>query len=120
MTDDDPDETRTDEVLRALAAPHRRAILRLVTHEELSAGEIAEAFAVTRTAVSQHLTVLRGAGLLLERRDGTRRYYRARPEGLGVVQQFLDDVWGSSLDVARRLIEAERGLRDDDDVSSAG
>jgi DNA-binding transcriptional ArsR family regulator len=114
------DETATDEVLRALAEPRRRAILRLVAHEELPAGQIAEAFSVTRTAVSQHLTVLRAAGLLAERRDGTRRYYRARPEGLAAVQEFLDDLWASSLDVARRIVEAERGISDDDAAAPTG
>src|SRR5712671_4434153 len=106
-------ERATDEALRALAEPRRRAILRLVAHDELAAGEIAAAFDVTRTAVSQHLTVLRHAGLLIERRDGTRRLYRARPEGLAGLQKFLEDMWGESLDLARRLVEAERGFSDD-------
>ncbi len=100
----------TDQALRALAEPRRRAILRLVAHDELPAGEIAAAFDVTRTAISQHLTVLRHAGLLTERRDGTRRLYRARPEGLAGLQKFLDDMWGQSLDLARRLVKAERGI----------
>jgi len=86
-------EQATDEALRALAEPRRRAILRLVSEEELAAGQIAGAFDVTRTAVSQHLTVLKNAGLLTERRDGTRRLYRARPEGLAGLRQFLDDMW---------------------------
>jgi DNA-binding transcriptional ArsR family regulator len=90
-------EQATDEALRALAEPRRRAILRLVSEEELAAGQIAAAFDVTRTAVSQHLTVLKNAGLLTERRDGTRRLYRARPEGLAGLRQFLDDMWASSL-----------------------
>jgi DNA-binding transcriptional ArsR family regulator len=110
----------TDETLRALAEPRRRAILRLVARDELAAGEIAAAFDVTRTAVSQHLTVLKNAGLLAERRDGTRRLYRARPEGLAGLREFLDEVWGSSLDVARRLVEADRGITDDDRTASAG
>ena len=75
-------EEETDDALRALAEPRRRAILQLVAHSELSAGEIASCFDVTRTAVSQHLTVLKNAGLLTERRLATRRLYRARPEGL--------------------------------------
>ena len=108
------DDDVTDEALRALAEPRRRAILRLVAHDELAAGEIAAAFDVTRTAVSQHLTVLKRAGLLAERRHGTRRLYRARPEGLAGLRQFLDDMWGESLDVARRLAEAERGLHGED------
>ncbi len=110
----------TDETLRALAEPRRRAILRLVTRDELAAGEIAAAFDVTRTAVSQHLTVLKNAGLLAERRDGTRRLYRARPEGLAGLRQFLDEMWGASLDVARRLVEADRGITDDDRIAGAG
>jgi DNA-binding transcriptional ArsR family regulator len=113
-------EAATDEALRALAEPRRRAILRLVAHDELAAGEIAAAFDVTRTAVSQHVTVLKNAGLLAERRDGTRRLYRARPEGLEGLRQFLDDLWASSLDVARRLVEAERGISEGDDAAAAG
>ena len=101
-----------DETMRALAEPRRRAILRLVAHDELAAGEIAAAFDVTRTAVSQHLTVLRNAGLLAERRDGTRRLYRARPEGLAELRDFLDAMWASALDDARRLVEADRAARE--------
>ena len=112
--------TATDEALRALAEPRRRAILRLVARDELAAGEIAAAFEVTRTAVSQHLTVLKNAGLLTERRDGTRRLYRARPEGLAGLRQFLDDMWGESLEVARRLVEAERGIHDSGSSAEAG
>lgn len=103
-----------DEALRALAEPRRRAILQLVAHEELAAGEIASAFEVTRPAVSQHLTVLKQAGLLTERRDGTRRLYRARPEGLVQLRRLLDDMWAGALDTARRLVEAERGVADDE------
>ena len=114
-TGDDP----ADEALRALAEPRRRGILRLVAHDELAAGEIAAAFEVTRPAVSQHLTVLRQAGLLTERRDGTRRLYRARPEGLEELRRFLDDIWAGALDTARRLVEAERGI-DQDDRAAAG
>jgi DNA-binding transcriptional ArsR family regulator len=117
---DDRADAAADEALRALAEPRRRAILRLVAHDELAAGEIAAAFDVTRTAVSQHLTVLKNAGLLAERRDGTRRLYRARPEGLDGLRQFLDDLWASSLDVARRLVEAERGISSGDDAAAAG
>jgi DNA-binding transcriptional ArsR family regulator len=110
----------TDETLRALAEPRRRAILRLVARDELAAGEIAAAFEVTRTAVSQHLTVLKNAGLLAERREGTRRLYRARPEGLAGLRQFLDEMWASSLDTARMLVESERGITDDEPSASAG
>lgn len=100
-------------VITALTSPIRREILALIWDRELPAGEIAAAFEVTRTAVSQHLTVLKNAGLLAERRDGTRRLYRARPEGLAGLRQFLDDMWADSLEVARRLVEAERGIGPD-------
>ncbi|GAA1034049.1 metalloregulator ArsR/SmtB family transcription factor [Virgisporangium ochraceum] len=97
-----------DGAFKALVEPRRRAILRLVATDELAAGEIAAAFAVTRTAVSQHLTVLKDAGLVTERRDGTRRLYRARPEGLAAVREYLDTMWAGALDVGRRLVEASR------------
>src|SRR5260370_40043211 len=90
-------EQATGEALRALAEPRRRAILRLVSEEGMAAGQIAAAFDVTRTAVSQHLTVLKNTGLLTERRDGTRRLYRARPAGLAGLRPFLHDMWASSL-----------------------
>jgi DNA-binding transcriptional ArsR family regulator len=82
----------TGDLLRALAEPRRRAILRLVARTELPAGDIAAAFDVTRPAISQHLTVLRTAGLLHERRDGTRRYYRTRVEGLAELRALLDEL----------------------------
>jgi DNA-binding transcriptional ArsR family regulator len=107
-----------DEALRAIAEPRRRAILRLVSSQELAAGEIAAQFDVTRPAISQHLTVLRDAGLVAERRVGTRRLYRARPEGLAELQDFLADMWSQSLDLARRLVEAEAGARND--IAAAG
>jgi DNA-binding transcriptional ArsR family regulator len=120
MTEPWNTEQATDGALRALAEPRRRAILRLVSDEEMAAGQIAAAFDVTRTAVSQHLTVLKQAGLLTERRDGTRRLYRARPEGLAGLRRFLDDMWASSLDDARRLVEAERGIADADPAARTG
>src|SRR5579872_6357271 len=101
-------EGAADEALRALAEPRRRAILKLVAHDELAAGQIAEAFDVTRTAVSQHLTVLKNAGLLTERREGTRRLYRARAEGLAGLREFLDGMWAGALDEGRRLAEQDR------------
>ena len=57
--------------------------------------------------MSQHLTVLKNARLIDERRDGTRRLYRARPSGLAELRGFLDEMWASSLDVARRLVEGD-------------
>ena len=115
----DEREHEIDEALRALAEPRRRAILRLVAHSELAAGEIAGYFEVTRTAVSQHLTVLKNAGLLTERKVATRRLYRARPEGLAGLRQFLDQMWASSLEVARDLVEADRASGPHDKTAAA-
>src|ERR1700759_2423860 len=95
--------------LKAIAEPSRRRILMLVRDEELSAGEIASHFEITRPAVSQHLTVLREAGLVDERRNGTRRLYRARPEGLAELKAFLDGFWDDRLEALKR--EAEREER---------
>jgi DNA-binding transcriptional ArsR family regulator len=108
-----------NDALRALAEPRRREILQLVAHQELAAGEIAAAFDVTRPAVSQHLTVLKSAGLLDERRDGTRRLYRARPEGLSEIRELLDTMWASALDTARRIVEQDRENAGDDAAASA-
>jgi DNA-binding transcriptional ArsR family regulator len=95
--------------LEALVEPRRREILALVRERELPAGEIAGHFEVTRSAISQHLRVLREAGLVSERRDGTRRLYRARPDGLAEVRDFVDDFWTDRLDALKR--EAEREQR---------
>jgi len=93
--------------LRAIAEPRRRRILRLVRDEELSAGEIASHFEVTRPAVSQHLNVLKEAGLVSERRNGTRRLYRIRPEGLAELRDFLEEFWDVRLEALKREAEKE-------------
>jgi len=92
--------------LRAIAEPRRRRILELVGARELSAGEIASHFDVTRPAISQHLGVLKEAGLVDERRNGTQRLYRARPQGLAEIKAFLDAFWDEKLGALQR--EAER------------
>jgi DNA-binding transcriptional ArsR family regulator len=98
----------TDAVLRALAEPRRRRILTLVRDHELPAGEIAEQFDITPQAVSQHLRVLKDAGLLRERRDGTRRLYAIRPEAIGPVRAYLEDLWPSSLERLKATVERDR------------
>jgi DNA-binding transcriptional ArsR family regulator len=115
-----PRGTGDDGALRAIAEPRRRAILRLVAADEMAAGEIAAAFDITRTAVSQHLTVLKNAGLLTERRDGTRRLYRARAEGLAGLREFLDDMWAGALEEAAAMAEGHGGMAGDDRAASAG
>ena len=96
-----------ESALKAIAAPNRRAILALVRDAELSAGEIASHFDVTRPAVSQHLNVLKEAGLVSERRNGTRRLYRARPEGLSELRDFLEGFWDTRLEALKREAEKE-------------
>ena len=96
-----------DAALKAIAAPRRREILGLVRDEERTAGEIARHFDVTWPAVSQHLAVLREAGLVRERREGTRRFYRAEPAPLAEVKAFLDTFWDPRLLTLQREAEAE-------------
>ena len=96
--------------LTAIASPRRRQILSLVRDGELSAGEIAAHFDISWPAISQHLGVLKEAGLVDERRNGTRRLYRARPEGLTEVKAFLEQFWDTRLDALKR--EAEREERE--------
>lgn len=96
-------------VWKALAEPRRQRILKLVSTAERSAGEIASHFDVTRPAVSQHLRVLEDAGLVTARRDGTRRLYKIRPEGLAALQALLGQFWDQQLDGLKRAAErAER------------
>ena len=96
-------------VIHALGEPRRREILALVRRRELAAGEIADRFEVTRPAISQHLTVLKKAGLVSERRDGARRLYRARPEGLAELRAFLDAFWEHHLDRLKVAAEEQEG-----------
>jgi DNA-binding transcriptional ArsR family regulator len=101
-----------DAALKALAEPRRRAILRLVWSQELAATDIADRFRdVTRPAISQHLAVLKDANLVTERRDGTRRMYRANPQTMAELREFLDDYWTSGLERLRTAAEAEEGRR---------
>jgi DNA-binding transcriptional ArsR family regulator len=97
----------TDAALKALAEPHRRAILRLVRDDPRSVTEIAEHFDITQQAVSLHLKVLREAGLVAVRRDGSRRLYLIDPDGMSSVQEFLADLWPAGLDRLKRAVESE-------------
>lgn len=97
-----------DTVLHAIAEPRRRDILSLVHEAELTSGQIAARFPqVTPPAISQHLKVLAEAGLVSVRREGTRRLYRARPEGLAEVRQYLEAFWEDSLQRLKTAAEAE-------------
>ncbi|MCP3816873.1 metalloregulator ArsR/SmtB family transcription factor [Streptomyces sp. A3M-1-3] len=98
------------DAVQAIAEPRRREILRLIWDDELPAGEIAARFEVTFGAVSQHLKVLRDAGLVSLRKDGTKRFYRADREALGPLSDYLQAMWADKLDTLARLAEqAEAG-----------
>jgi DNA-binding transcriptional ArsR family regulator len=105
---------QTQVMLRALAEPRRVAILKLVHTRELRAGEISRVFRTTRPAISQHLRVLIKAGLMTERREGTRRLYRIRPQAFAQLRSFLDTFWDERLAKLKAVAEAEarhrRGL----------
>jgi DNA-binding transcriptional ArsR family regulator len=96
-----------DAAMRALAEPTRRDILRLVRDEEHTAGDIAKAFPISRPAVSQHLRVLEEAQLVDVRREGTKRWYRTRPEGLAELQGWLSSMWAGQLADLKRAAEQE-------------
>jgi DNA-binding transcriptional ArsR family regulator len=110
-----PEDTESpagpDAVLRALADPHRRAIIRLVRDDELPAGKIATHFELTQQAVSQHLMVLKRAGLLDERREGTRRLYRFRRDSLEPVRDLLDEFWPDALERLKATVERDHPRR---------
>ena len=96
-----------DTALRALAEPTRREILRLVRDRERTAGDIAQRFSITRPAVSQHLRALEVARLVTVRQEGTRRWYRARPEGLRDLRRWLETMWTDQLHDLKRAAERE-------------
>lgn len=96
----------SDDAFRALASPVRRRVLTLVRDTPRPVGELAAELGVSQPAASQHLNVLRSAGLVTVRADGRRRLYRADPEGLAAVRSFFDAYWTESLD--RLAIAAER------------
>jgi DNA-binding transcriptional ArsR family regulator len=94
--------------LKAISNPRRREILRLVWDQELTAGQIAARFDVSWPAVSQNLNVLRRAGLVSERREGVRRFYRTDREALGPLEVVLRDMWEQDLDRLKDVIERGR------------
>jgi DNA-binding transcriptional ArsR family regulator len=105
----------SETLLAALGTPRRREILRLVWDEERSAGEIHRTLAdVSFAAVSQHLRVLEGAGLLERRPQGRHRFYRARPDRLGPFREWLQSMWEEALyrlKLRAELEQARRGPR---------
>jgi DNA-binding transcriptional ArsR family regulator len=100
------------EPLQVVAAPRRLRILELVWDRELSAGEIAAQFDVSWSAVSQHLRVLKTAGFIVERREGTSRLYHADKAALGPLRAAVEDHWRRGLYRVKYLAEAEQRDKD--------
>jgi DNA-binding transcriptional ArsR family regulator len=95
----------TDASWTALGDPTRRAILERLANRPWAVGELAAALPVTRPAVSQHLKVLKDAGLVLDRRDGNRRIYQVNPEGVAVLRAQLDRFWSKALATYKKVVE---------------
>jgi DNA-binding transcriptional ArsR family regulator len=93
--------------IKAMSDPTRREILQLIRTEEMPAGAIASNFPVSRPAISQHLTVLKSAGLIDERRSGVKRLYRTRVEGMAELKAFLEMFWDVRLARLKAAVEAE-------------
>ena len=102
-----------DLVIRAITEPRRREILRLIQDGELPTGQITSRFEVTRPAISQHLKVLVEVGLVTARREGTFILYRALPEGLAELREYLERFWGDRLRLLKEAAESDAGRSDD-------
>jgi DNA-binding transcriptional ArsR family regulator len=97
----------------ALGDPTRRAIFERLRRGPSSVGELAAELPVTRPAVSQHLRVLREAGLVTERRNGTRRIYRIEPSGLAELRDYIESFWDDALAAFAAAAEAESRKEDE-------
>jgi len=93
--------------LAALADPTRRTIFERLARGPRAVGELAQGLPVSRPAVSQHLKVLKSAGLVVDRADGTRRVYYIDPAGLGTIRAWLDQFWDRALDAFQAEVEAQ-------------
>jgi DNA-binding transcriptional ArsR family regulator len=96
------------EVFEAIAQPTRREILRLLAGGERTAGDVVSHFSLSQPAISQHLKVLRETGLVNERREGTRRMYSVRPEGMADLHGFLAEMLPAGLKRLQRAAETEQ------------
>lgn len=94
-----------DRAFSALHDPTRRAVLERLRDGPKPVGEIARGLPVTRPAVSQHLKVLKEAGLVDDRSEGTRRIYQIDPKGLGAMRAWLDQFWTAALDAFAAEVE---------------
>ena len=97
--------TNAERVFAALHDPTRRAVLEKLRDGPQPVGEIARNLPVTRPAVSQHLKILKDAGLVADRSEGTRRIYSIDPHGLGAMRAWLDQFWDAALTAFAAEIE---------------
>ncbi|MBD2872405.1 ArsR/SmtB family transcription factor [Paenibacillus arenilitoris] len=100
------------QTIQALAEPRRREILALVHEQELTSSAIETHFDITAPAVSQHLKVLYDSGLVAVRREGTKRFYRLRREGLTDIKAYIDGVWDDALLRLKAAAEEEERQRE--------
>ncbi|MFF3468710.1 ArsR/SmtB family transcription factor [Streptomyces sp. NPDC002619] len=96
-----------EDALSALADPTRRAIFERLVDGPKAVGQLAEGLPVSRPAVSQHLKVLKKAGLVVDRAVGTRRVYQLNPAGLGALRAWLDRFWDQALAAFAAAAESE-------------
>ena len=97
----------TSDAFAALADATRREIFERLARRALSVGEIAELMPVSRPAVSQHLKVLKDAGLVIARSEGTRNVYAVDPKGIEALRKYLDRFWSKALDAFKQFVEQE-------------
>ena len=97
----------------ALGDGTRRQLLERLRRGPMAVGELAQGLPVSRPAVSQHLRVLKGAGLVAERRDGTRRLYRVDTDGLAEVREYFESFWADVLAAFEAAAEAEAEMEDE-------
>jgi DNA-binding transcriptional ArsR family regulator len=102
-----------EKVIHSISEPNRREILFLLRNGELNSSEIANNFKISAPAISQHLKVLESSGLVVVRKEGTKRYYRIRSEGFIELKQFLDNFWDESLMLLKEAAEAEERRKND-------
>lgn len=102
-----------EKVIQAITEPRRREILSLVRDGELTSSAIASHFEISAPAISQHLKVLEESGLVVVRKEGTKRYYRIRREGFSELKQYIDRFWDDSLMLLKEAAEEEERKKND-------
>jgi DNA-binding transcriptional ArsR family regulator len=107
--------TNAAAMMTALGDPTRQAIFDRLSDGPRPVGELADGLPVSRPAVSQHLKVLKGVGLVTDRREGTRRLYQVDAAGLAVLRTYLDQFWQRSLAAFEQTVSEQKGEQDDPD-----